>query len=100
MVYRLRVLEASTDRLAIETENVTPLRAFLVTVFPPGALRGAYFFERKSPDGPWTLYALSAIGEGAGPLAAVSDASYVNRAAAFYRQFIGAVPDGRPPLAP
>ncbi len=98
VVYRLRVLHASQDRIVIETENVSPIRAFLVTLFPPGSLRAAYFLERRVP-GTWSFYGLSAVTEEAGALAAVSEPSYVNRAAALYRHFIGVAGDREPPLA-
>ena len=62
VVYRLRVLEASLDRVVIETENVSPVRAFLVTLFPPGSLRTAYFLERRVP-GAWDFCGLSSITE-------------------------------------
>jgi len=52
VVYRLRVLEAGAQRIVIATENVSPIRAFLVTLFPPGSLRAVYFLERRGP-GAW-----------------------------------------------
>ena len=88
VVYRMRVLEAGADRIAIETGNLSPVRAFLATLFPPGSLRAAYFLERREP-GTWALYGLSATGGEASSLAASSEASYVNRATALYRHFTG-----------
>jgi hypothetical protein len=99
VVYRLRVLEVSANRIVIETENVSPVRAFLVTLFPPGSLRAAYFLERREP-GTWAFYGLSSTSKEASALATVSEASYVNRAAALYRHFIGVPGDRDPPLAP
>lgn len=86
VVYRMRVREAGRERLVIETENLTAVRALLFTLFPPGSLRAAYFAERLSP-GTWGLYGLSSTGEEASALAAGSEASYVNRAKALYRHF-------------
>jgi hypothetical protein len=99
VVYRLRVREASPNRIVIETENVTPISAFFVTLFPPGSLRATYFLERREPD-TWGFYGLSSNGAEASALASVSEASYVNRAAALYRHFIGVPADRDPPLAP
>ena len=99
VVYRLRVLQARRDRIVVETENVTPIRAFFVTLFPPGSLRATYFLERREPD-TWGFYGLSSTGAEASALASVSEASYVNRAAALYRHFIGVPADRDPPLAP
>jgi hypothetical protein len=99
VVYRLRVLEASPNRVVVEIENVTPIRAFFITLFPPGSLRATYFAERRGPD-TWGFYGLSSNGAEASALASVSEASYVNRAAALYRHFIGVPADRDPPLAP
>lgn len=99
VVYRMRVLEAGPERIVVQTENVTPVRALLVTAFPAGALRGASFVERRAP-GVWAFYGVSWAGKDASALAGVSPPSYVNRAAALYRHFIGVPPDGDAPLAP
>ena len=86
VVYRMRVREAGGERIFIETENLTAVRALLFTLFPPGSLRTAYFAERLS-RGLWGLYGLSSTGEEASALAAGSEASYANRATALYRHF-------------
>jgi hypothetical protein len=99
VMYRLRVLEASPDRIVVETENVTPIRAFFLTLFPPRSLRATNFVERRGPD-TWGFYGLSSNGAEASGLASVSEASYINRAAALYRHFIGVPADRDPPLAP
>jgi hypothetical protein len=95
----LRVLEANRNRIVIETENLTPIKAFFITLFPPGSLRATYFLDRRGPDS-WGFYGLSSNGAEASALASVSQASYVNRAAALYRHFIGVPADRDPPLAP
>ena len=99
VVYRLRVLERSADRIGIETENNGPVRAFLVTLFPPGSLRATYFLERRDP-GIWGFYGLSGTGENASSLAGDHEDSYVNRAVALYRYLIGVPGDRDPPAAP
>jgi hypothetical protein len=99
VAYRLRVLEQGPDRMAIMTENVDPVRAFIVTLFPPGSLRATYFLERREP-GVWSFYGLSGTGEDASALAGGHEASYVNRAVALYRYFIGVPADTEPPAAP
>ena len=97
--YRMRVREARPDRIVVETENASPVRGWLVTLFPAGSLRAVYFLQRLD-GGTWGLYGLSSTGEEASALAGVSEASYINRAAALYRYFIGVPPDRDPPLAP
>jgi hypothetical protein len=88
VVYRMRVLEATGGRIVLVTDNLSPIRAFMATLFPPESLRAAYFLERRDA-GTWTIFGLSSTGEAASTLAAGSAQSYVNRAAAFYRHFIG-----------
>jgi hypothetical protein len=88
VVYRMRVLEAQEARIVVQTENLSPVRAMMVTVFPPGSLRTAYFLERRDA-GVWSIYGLSATGEAASSLAAGSAQSYINRAIALYRHYTG-----------
>ena len=91
VTYLMRVLEAGAQRVVIETQNASPVRKLLLTLFPPGSLRAAYFLERRAP-GTWALYLLSATGAEASALAASSEESYVNRATALYRHFTGQKP--------
>jgi uncharacterized protein DUF6675 len=98
-VYRLRVLEAGPARVVIATENLTPVRAFLVTLFPPGSLRATYLIERRGPDA-WTFYGISSTTTEASYLASVSAPSYINRAAALYGHFAGIPVERHAPLAP
>jgi hypothetical protein len=88
VVYRMRVLERDGKRIVVETENLSPIRAFMVTLFPPGSLRTAYFLEQRDA-GTWVVYGLSSTGEDASSLAASSEESYVNRAVALYRHYTG-----------
>jgi hypothetical protein len=88
VVYRMNVLEAADHRLVITTENASPVRAYGLTLFPPGTLRAAYFLQRLDSDS-WTFYGLSTTGRQASGLASMSEASYINRARALYRHFAG-----------
>jgi hypothetical protein len=99
VVYRLRVLEAGTARVVIATENVTPIRAFLVTLFPPGSLRATYLLERRAPE-LWAFYGITTTTTEASALASVSPPSYINRAAALYGHFAGVPAERHPPPAP
>jgi len=87
--YRMNVLEAEADRIIVATENVSPVRVFGFTVFPPGSLKAAYFLHRLDGE-TWSFYGLSTTGEESSALAAISEASYVNRAMALYRHFTAA----------
>ena len=58
-----------------------------------------HFLNRDLP-GVWRYYVLARMSEDLASLLGVSERSYVNRAAAFYRHFIGIPTDLDPPLAP
>jgi len=97
VVYRLRVLESSPARLVVEVENVSPVRAFMATLFSPGDLQFVYFLQMRSP-GVWALYSLLRTGRDSSFLTAGHQASYVNRAVAFYRHLVGIPTDQNPPV--
>lgn len=97
--YRMQVLEAGAERLVIRTENVTAVRAMLVTLFPPGTLRATYLLERRGRE-LWGFYAISSVSTEASALASVSQESYLNRAAALYSHFVGIPAERHPPPAP
>ena len=63
VIHRMTVRERSPARVVIATENMTPIRLFLVTLFEPGALQGVEFVERVSP-GVWGAYLLARADEG------------------------------------
>jgi hypothetical protein len=96
VVYRLRLREATPDRLVIEIENVSAVRWYLLTLFAAGELRTVFFLERSGP-GAWRYYSLMRIGPGAS--GAQYEKSYINRAAAFFRHVAGIPTDQAPPAA-
>ncbi|MEN3354650.1 MAG: hypothetical protein V7640_2808, partial [Betaproteobacteria bacterium] len=96
VVYRMRVLEAAQDRVVVETENVSPVRTYVFTLFKPGELRTVHFLTRPSA-GIWNYYLLTAIGA---KQSASHEASLINRAAALYRYVAGQPTDEEPPVAP
>ncbi len=99
VVYRMRVLESGVDRVVVGTENVTPIRLMVVTLFQPGALQVVHILQRLSPTS-WGYYGLSrTTQEGTSSLAGGHESSYVNRAAALYRFIAGVPTDRDPPLA-
>jgi hypothetical protein len=98
-VYRLRVSESTAERVVISSDNVTPMRRFFFTLFRPGALQSVLILQRVAP-GLFGVFVLSRSGEGASVLTAGHEKSYVNRAAALYRQLAGIKTDQEPPAAP
>jgi hypothetical protein len=91
VAYRMRVLEATRDRIAVETQNVTTIESLLVPLFPPGALRAAYFMSRLEGN-TWGFYAISASTAEASAMVKLAKASYINRARALYGHFAGLDP--------
>jgi len=98
IVYRMTVLERSSTRAVIATENVSPVKFLFLTLFEPGALQSIAFLEQVSP-GIWGICLLTRASDGASPLARNHDASYINRATAIYRHLAGIPTDQEPPAA-
>ena len=99
IIYRLKIRELAPNRLVLTTENVSPVRQFMLTLVDSGGLQTLHFLNRDSP-GVWRYYVLARTSEDLSSLLGVSQRSYVNRAVAFYRHFIGIPTDLDPPLAP
>ena len=99
VIYRLRVQELTLDRLVVTTENVSPVRKLMLRLAEPGGLQSVHFLERKTPH-VWRYYVLARTAEDFTFLLGVTDRSYVNRAVALYRHFIGIPTDRDLPLAP
>jgi len=87
VTYRMRILEATAERLVVDTENVTPIRSF-VTLFPPGTFRAAYVMTRIDARA-WGLYAISAATDHASGMVSLGKESYANRARALFGYFAG-----------
>jgi hypothetical protein len=99
VVYRMQVLEATPDRIVVETQNVTPIESFMITLFPPGSLRAAYFMTRLEGTS-WGFYAVSASTGAASAMVRLAKASYINRARALYGHFAGFAPAAEGSPAP
>lgn len=98
IIYRLSVRERSPERAVIASENLTPVRRFLITLFPPGTLQSVIFIQHLSSHS-WGVYILSRIDSEASMLAEGHEASYINRAVALYRQIAGIRTNAEPPAA-
>lgn len=99
VVHSMKVREHTPARIVIETENITPVRSFMMTLFPPGALQSVKIVERIAP-GVWGVYLISRMADTSSVLAAGLEASYINRAIALYRHTAGIPTDLEPPAAP
>jgi hypothetical protein len=96
-VYRMHIVEASTDRLVIDIENVSTIRYLFVTLFHPGEMQSIYFLDRES-ENVWRYYSIVRTGKNANRLITGNESSAVNRAVAFYRHLVG-IPTGQEPPA-
>jgi len=96
--YRMRILSVSPDRIVFDMENVSTMKYFLLTMFPPGEMQSIYYLERESDD-VWRYYSISRSGKMASSLTAGHDASSINRAVAYYRYLAGIPTDKEPPAA-
>jgi hypothetical protein len=83
----------------LTTENVTPIRAAIVTLFEPGALQAATVLSSDSP-GSWSLYEISRAGADSSSFVSGYQSSYLNRLEAIRRHVIGLPTDRDPPIAP
>jgi hypothetical protein len=59
--YRLRILNASPDRLVFNIENMTTMRYFLIPLFQPGEMQSVHFIERESQE-IWRYYSIARTG--------------------------------------
>jgi hypothetical protein len=94
--YRLRIFNASPDRLVFNIENMTTMRYFLIPLFQPGDMQSVHFIERESQE-IWRYYSIARTGKNANSLAAGHEASSINRAVAFFRYLAGIPTDKEPP---
>ena len=96
-VYRMRIAEASADRLVFAVENVSTIRYLFVTLFHPGEMQSIYFLDRESED-VWRYYSIVRTGKNANRRITGNESSAINRAVAFYRYLVG-IPTGQEPPA-
>jgi hypothetical protein len=97
-VYRERVLAADRERVLIESENLTPIKKMMITLYAPGDLQTLYVIERRAP-GQWNFYSLTRTRMASSMLPTGSEASYINRSVAFFRHVAGIPTDQEPPAA-
>ena len=99
MVYRVRVLERTADRVVLAMENVSPIKALLLTLFEPGALQYVSYLVREGPDS-WAHYEIGRATTGASSFVTGYQSSFLNRLEAVRRHLAGVPTDRDPPLAP
>ena len=97
-IYRLRITEATPDRLAFDVDNVTPVKLLVLTLFRRGEMQSVYFLDRESEE-VWRYYSMTRTGKNSSGLTAGHEASWINRAVAFFRHVAGIPSDREPPAA-
>jgi hypothetical protein len=98
IVYRDLVRSAERERIVVESENLTPMKKMMITLFDPGGMQTVYFIERRAP-GEWNFYSLTRTRMASVLLPTGGEGSYINRSAAFYRYVAGIPTDQEPPPA-
>ncbi len=98
-VWRLHVVERSDSRILLTSENVTPIRMAIMTIFEPVSLQVATMLQRASPD-VWDLYEITRAGAQSNSFVSGYGSSYLNRLDAMRRYLAGLPTDQDPPVAP
>ena len=98
-IYRMRIREASPERLVFETENIGVMRYLRMPIFPPGGMQTITFLDRESQD-VWRYYSIMRTSRNASLLTLGNEASSINRAVAYYRHLAGISTDREPPASP
>ena len=99
VIYRIRVVERSAERLVIAVENVAAIKWLMFPLFDPGGNQFLYYFEREEPDR-WLYYSLARARVTWSFAFRGAVESYINRAVAVYRHLTGIPTDREPPPAP
>jgi len=96
--YRMQIVKASDDHIAIKIDNVGSIRYLLVPMLHAGDLQSVYFLDRESGD-TWRYYSIVRTGKNANRLIGGNDSSAINRAVAVYRHLVGIPDNTEPPAA-
>jgi hypothetical protein len=97
-IFGLHIVEATADRLVFDVANVTLMKYLIVPLFHPGEMQSIYYLDRESDD-VWQYYSMSRTGKNASSLTVGHEASWINRAVAFFRHVAGIPTDQEPPAA-
>ena len=97
-IFRLRVREATAERLVFDVANVSAMRYLLMTMFHAGEMQSIYFLDRESDD-VWRYYSMARTGKASSSLTTGHEASWINRSVAFFRHMAGIPTDQEPPAA-
>lgn len=98
VIYKMHVISDTQNKVGIVRENASEIRYMGVAFYKPGDIQSVTILEELGP-GMWGYYSLTGI-RAHGLAALKSDEkSSINRAMAFYRNFVGIPTDQEPPAA-
>lgn len=97
-IHRMTVRKRSADRIEVATENITPIRFAMATLFEPAALQSVTFFDRRGSS-EWGYFQTIGVGLGSSFITVQSTSPYINRLTALYRYLAGIPTDRDPPAA-
>lgn len=97
-IHRMTVRKRSADRIEIATENITPIRFAMATLFEPGSLQSVTFFDRRGSS-EWGYFQTIGVGLESSFITVQSTSPYINRLTALYRYLAGIPTDRDPPAA-
>jgi hypothetical protein len=95
VVDRLTILQRTDERIALSTENLTPIRLFLLPVIESHGLQSFEYVEKTGPD-LWHVTLATRVIAGRA-LVKDHESSYINRAVALFRYLAGIPTDQEPP---
>jgi hypothetical protein len=95
--YRLRMWASPAGQILVETANVDSIKKWGITLYKADGLHTLYYLNERSA-GRWSYYSITRAVP-ATFLAKGHDKSYVNRAIALFRHYMGMPVTGEPPAA-
>ena len=95
--YSMQLTAGPASHIVLDTINIDPVRKWGVTLYGPRSIRTLYFLDELSP-GVWSYYSITRAVP-ATFLANGHDKSFINRAVALYRHYVGLAATRDPPPA-
>jgi len=95
--YSMQMSSGPAGHLFLETSNIEPVTKWGMTLYGPESVRTLYFLNEVSP-GVWSYYSITRAVP-ASFLANGHEKSYINRAVALYRYYMGLPATSDPPPA-
>lgn len=95
--YSMQLAVGPAGHIVVDTTNIDPVKKWGLTLYGPKSLRTLYFLNELSP-GVWSYYSITRVVP-ATFLANGHDKSFINRAVALFRHYLGLPATSAPPPA-